>query len=164
METRDGSLWGGRAFLTVLCCFSLAVIYFSTQIYAFGQPSSPATIPFACGLAMFASSVFLMLRSADSPKSGSVRPLSARGAFFAALSMIYVGVLDTIGFVIATSVFLFASFIALGRRRTTGAAAYALLSVAVIYLLFRIFFLVLLPEGVLPERRLIASLQRLFSW
>jgi len=73
--------------------------------------------------------------------------LSIRIVVFAALIVGYMLALQPLGFIIASYLFLSAAMLFLYRGRILLTLAVSALSVAVIYVLFRFVFVVVLPRG-----------------
>ena len=59
--------------------------------------------------------------------------------------------------------FLFGGMLLLHRRGPALRFGYALLSIIIVYVIFRLVFKVVLPEGIIPERRILADLGEFFA-
>jgi hypothetical protein len=82
---------------------------------------------------------------------------------FGALIVLYGLVLESLGFILASFGFLFSGILLLYRRGPLPALGYAVVSIVLIYVIFRLVFQVVLPEGIVPERRILADLGALLG-
>ena len=69
--------------------------------------------------------------------------------WFTLLIVFYMFALEPLGFLVSSFLFLVASMFALGERRILHSALVSAISLAVIYVIFRTAFSVVLPDGVL---------------
>jgi len=76
--------------------------------------------------------------------------------------MIYSVVLESLGFVLSSFVFLFVSIQFLYRRNVLTTLTISLLALIVVYIIFRLIFQVVLPEGIVPEREILSSIKSLW--
>ena len=82
---------------------------------------------------------------------------------FAGFVIGYAALLDVLGFLPASLLFLFVAIHFLHRRHVAFSFAVALGALIAIYVVFRLVFSVVLPEGIVPEREIMAWIERLFS-
>ena len=80
-----------------------------------------------------------------------------------ALVTVYAFLLEPLGFIPTSFLFLLALIRLLSRRRLLFCTALSASGVAIIYLVFRVVFTVILPEGLVPEREIIAAIARLLG-
>jgi hypothetical protein len=71
--------------------------------------------------------------------------------------------LESVGFLISSFGFLFGGILLLYRKGPAKALGLSLLSIVLVYIIFRLIFRVILPEGIIPERRILADLGAFFS-
>jgi putative tricarboxylic transport membrane protein len=123
--------------------------------------SSPGALPLAAGSVMLAAASTVALQAFRRPRTAAavgfrrgVLPSKLLG--FVALVGVLALVLDRLGFLIAGTGFLAAAMLWLHRRQPLRVLAWSVLAVLVVYTLFRLVFEVLLPEGVVPERAILA--------
>ena len=151
----------------------LALVLFR-QAYAisgFSALSSPGALPLAATAVMVLAAATSLVRvlartSAVTDTGHGLVPrvrdvLPPIFGLFLGLVLLYGVALQPIGFLITSFVFLAAAFLLLDRtRRRLRPIGLAALSVIVIYVLFRLLFQVVLPEGIVPERRILADIER----
>lgn len=109
--------------------------------------------PLVVGAAMFAFSVLLWVQSGARRREASVAWAGMdlrRGALLAILTLLYIVVLEPLGYLLSTFVFLLLAPAALGWRRWWVSAVVALLFAGGTYYLFSSVLLVPLPRGILP--------------
>ena len=75
----------------------------------------------------------------------------------------YALALQPLGFLPTSFLFLWGMMRYLTRRSVVWSAIVALGTIAMVYLIFRLIFSVLMPEGIVPEGEIIAWLKRLFA-
>lgn len=160
---------GETVFGWLMLALSLFVLHTAYGISGLSGPSTPGAFPMAAGAAMTVASAVTVARNAAMPADpdpqagflGRIVP-PAVGVFFG-LVCVFAVLFDSAGFLIASFVFLFASILYLHRRGALTALWLALAALAAIYVVFRLVFQVILPEGVVPEREIIAAVGRLFA-
>ena len=70
--------------------------------------------------------------------------------------------LETVGFIITAFVFLFATLRYLHKSSWQRSFLLAFMVLVIIYVIFRLIFQVVLPEGIVPEREIMAWVEDLF--
>ncbi len=75
----------------------------------------------------------------------------------------YAALLGPLGFLPASFLFLFAAIQFLWRRNPGLTLLMAVAALAVAYAVFRLVFQVVLPEGIVPEREIMAWVENLFA-
>lgn len=159
--------FGEVEFFGILTALSVLALIAALRIAPF-TASGPSAVPVIstgvmvlCALLCFVGAI--RARLAGAPKDHRDGLITLNIALVATVFAGYVAIFDEAGFLLATALFLFLC-IALLRGASPGRAALiALVCVAVIYAVFRMVFLVLLPEGVVPEREIIQGLHNLFG-
>jgi putative tricarboxylic transport membrane protein len=151
---------GEAVFAVLMLAFSVFLFWHAYRISGFSSLSSPGAFPMAVTAAMVVSACVIVFRTLQMPAaaSGSFRTevLDGTLALFAALNIFYAVALEPLGFVLTSFLFLFASILLLHKRGPGPALLYAVVSVVAVYIIFRLIFKVVLPEGILPERQLLA--------
>ena len=143
---------GELTFSIILLAFSITALYFSTQISGVSSISAPGTLPII-------ASVILLLSSLINTRQIWTLPVDPETNFFSLLTPLillnflllglsYVVLLNWFGFLIASFLYLFTSILYLHRRGWLLAFFVSLNSLAIIYVVFRLIFKVILPEGV----------------
>lgn len=147
---------GERAFNGLLLIFSLGVFYAAYRISGFSSISSPGAFPIGLSLLMVGSMVVIIigqLRRAKPDNDGALdevhRFLSEHFpltfVIFALLAIGYLALLEPLGFVASTVLFLFVSMVYFNRGRWLMSALIAAGSIVIIYALFTLLFQVYLP-------------------
>lgn len=147
---------GERVFNVLLLLFSLGVLYEAYQISGFESLNSPGAFPIMLGLIMLGSMLAILWGQRRHPKPDTHGALAEARQFlhehfpltivvFSALAIGYLALLQPLGFIIATALFLFVSQLYLRRGRLLSAAIITVVATAVIYALFKLLFQVYLP-------------------
>jgi putative tricarboxylic transport membrane protein len=147
---------GELAFGYFLLGLSLFLFRYAYAIEGFASPSSAGTFPLAATALMAATALVAIVRGhraarAHAPE-GSARAFLAEvtplGVIaFAGMIVAYALALDMAGFLLATFVFLTAAIAAFHRRGLLLAAVVSLAALAAVYVVFRVIFVVVLPQG-----------------
>ncbi len=158
---------GESVFGFVLLIFSLVVFYHAYQISGFSALSSPGSFPMAASGVMCLSACFIIVNNFKTPTDLSlsfrktVMPLSI--VVVVAFLLVFSVVLEHSGFVLAAIVFQFAMLLCFHKRNIPSALLITFGSIALIYIIFRLVFQVVLPEGIVPEREIIAWFKNLLA-
>jgi putative tricarboxylic transport membrane protein len=158
---------GERIFCFLLVIGSVYLFWQSYAISGFSSLSSPGAFPLAASATMVLASCITFLNTLKTPAAEGVRfvyhcfpPIVA---IIMALILIYSVVLESLGFVLSSFVFLFVSIQFLYRRGVLTTFTISLLALIVVYIIFRLIFQVVLPEGIVPEREILSSIKSLWS-
>lgn len=165
---------GESTFGVILLLVSLFLLWQSYEISGFSALSSPGAFPMAASFTMVVASVIIVLDNlrrphqtegalADKAKSFSEQITPSVIMIFAGFVIGYAALLDTLGFLPASFMFLFAAIHFLHRRSVGYSFVVALFALIAIYALFRLVFKVVLPEGIVPEREIMAWIEGLFT-
>lgn len=160
---------GETGFNILLLLISIFLFYKAYQIAGFSALSSPGAIPMAATAVMVISACIIIVKELARPKAEGGMPaffqqiLPFTIAVMCGLIILFAVVLQKVGFVLTGLVFLWVAIWFLQKRSPLSAAWVALLCVLIIYVLFRLIFQVILPEGIIPERDIIASIKHLFK-
>lgn len=158
---------GESSFGFVLLIFSLFIFYQAYKISGFTALSSPGAFPLVTSGLMCLSACFTIF-------SNYKRKAKTEGMFFdeivpgylavaIVLLFIFSVVLETLGFILTAFFFLVIMTLLFYKRGLVRSVFLSLLSIAIIYIIFRLLFQVILPEGIVPEREILAWIESLFS-
>ncbi|WP_027854141.1 tripartite tricarboxylate transporter TctB family protein [Marinobacterium litorale] len=139
----------------LLLAFSLFVLYQAYRISGFSGLSSAGAFPIGAATLMCLSMLYLVIdnlriaRKTEGHGMGFFEVLAElvplRIILFTALIVIYMLILQPLGFLISTLLFLIAGFIFLGGAGPVKSIIIALVSVGAIYGVFHYLFQVILP-------------------
>lgn len=157
---------GEGLFSLLLLTVSLFLFYTATQISGLEGLSAPGTFPMFATAMMSITAALITWRTLRLPltdEHGWRAVLPGFVIFMTILMGFYAFALKPVGFLPTSFVFLTIST----RIMTRGSLAHAMLvsalSLAVVYVVFRLIFTVLMPEGILPEREIIAYVSGIFA-
>jgi hypothetical protein len=138
---------GEAAFCWAMVLLGAFVTWQGSGIGHFDSPSAAGVFPVAAGgamtLAALVAAVSATRRAA--PGLGPVLPRDV--AAIGVLVLGYMAGLESLGFVAASLAFLFLAILWLQRGRVLRAGLVAALAVAVVWVVFRMVFRVVLPQG-----------------
>ncbi len=150
---------GETAFGYLMLAFSLFLLYQTYRIAGFSSISSGGAYPMFAAALMVISSLVIVLRNRRSPKVEAAGPAGEWHRFrhevappypligYVGIMVLYMVLMEPLGFNLSSFLFLFGSFAYLYRRGIWLALGLSLGSVAVIYVVFRLVFRVILPEA-----------------
>lgn len=127
-------------------------------IAGFEALSSPGALPLAAASVLVLAAGFTVLRprSATADATPLLPPtLLVLGGLIGLFAL----VLEPLGFLLAGTGFLTTAFLVLDRRRPLRALGLAATATLGAWVLFRLVFEVLLPEGIVPERAILAWIE-----
>ncbi|KEP70360.1 hypothetical protein DL1_17545 [Thioclava dalianensis] len=158
---------GEAIFALFMLLASLGLLWSAYGIAGFSSLSSPGAIPMATTAVMVIAAATVLIQTVKRPRvPGETfvkNILPGVVVLFVALLVCYGALLEPLGFLPTSAIFLVIAFKVLWRRNwlvTLGVAAFSLL---LIWLIFRIVFTVLIPEGVVPEAEIIQFFRNLLS-
>lgn len=158
---------GELLFAVFLALASLGLLWNAYGIAGFSKLSSPGAIPMAAALVMLVTTVIVVLRTARQPvvpgETVARDILPGVVILFAALLIGYAVLLRPLGFLPTSALFLIVGVKVLSRRGWGSTVAVSLISLAVIWLVFRIVFSVLMPAGIVPEAEFVQMLRHVFA-
>lgn len=140
-----------------LVLFSLAALHQAYGISGFQSFSSPGALPMFAAAVMLIASLVILTKSLvhaplnqkqlknQSPFVKNTHPFRLIGLI--ALIALYLFFLQRLGFMVSSAFFLWVSFVFLWRCSLIRATVTTGLSLTVIYLVFRMLFKVVLPQG-----------------
>lgn len=154
MKTPETLRPGERIFALLLVVFAGYAFWESYGISGFSGLTTGGVMPMLASGVMVVTSLVVLSDTLRRPSrtDGGIANLIAylfplRVVLFTLLVILYVAVIPSVGFLAASGGLLFVSVWALWRRGPFWSLAIAVLSVGVIYLLFRVVFSVVLPTG-----------------
>lgn len=163
---------GEGTFGVLLLLLALFLLWQAYGISGLEGLSTPGAFPLAAAAAMVVSALVVVVGDLRRPSED--QPGERGRVFletitptvimiFAGFVIGYAALLDRLGFLPASLLFLFAGIQFLHRRSVGYSFAVALGSLIVIYAVFRLVFQVVLPEGIVPEREVMAWFENLFD-
>jgi putative tricarboxylic transport membrane protein len=151
---------GELGFAGIILIFALIVLYLAYRISGLSGPSSAGVFPMLAGLVMVAAAVRILLETwrmqpesdggADLVRRFLARIAPAEVAIYTLIVVAFMVALKPLGFVLASFLFLMTSFLYLHRKGILPALLISGGTVAVILVVFRHVFQVILPEGPWP--------------
>lgn len=158
---------GEAAFALFLSLVSVGALWKAYGIAGFDALSSPGAFPMAVAATMAVSSLIVLVQTLRAPACQTThfaRDILPTGAAVMTLFiLLYAIALKPLGFLPTSMIFLFASILMLSRRGVFFAAWVSLLCLALIYIIFRLVFSVLMPEGIVPEREILALIENFIA-
>lgn len=154
-EKRPGEL-GFSIFLLVISC---ALLWNAYGIAGFSALSSPGAIPLATAFVMVVTSIIVVFDVVKLPlnktETFSKDILPKTVIVFIVMLVAFGFLLHPLGFIPSAALFLILSIKYLSRRSWWTAIWISLLTLLIIWLVFRIVFVVLMPTGIVPEGEII---------
>ncbi|GAA0225421.1 tripartite tricarboxylate transporter TctB family protein [Marinomonas primoryensis] len=157
---------GERVFCFLLVMGSIYLFWQAYKISGFSELSSPGAFPLAASATMILASCIAFINTLKLPEAEGVRfvhhcfpPIVAT---IMALILVYSIILESLGFILSSFAFLFISIQFLYRCRILTTLSITLLALVVVYIVFRLVFQVVLPEGIVPEREILSSIKSLW--
>lgn len=165
---------GEGAFGIIMLIASLIIAWQAYRISGFEALSSPGAFPMAAAAAMVAGSLVVVIRDfrqrpaeraalADKARAFSAEITPSVVVIFAGFVAGYAAILDTLGFLPASFLFLLAAIQFLHRGSVALTLGVSLAALAAIYAVFRLVFTVVLPEGIVPEREIMSWVGALYA-
>lgn len=158
---------GELVFNTALFLASLFLLYSAYSISGFEALSAPGAVPMATTTVMVITSGLTLLETLKKPAltaeklERDIIPLPVIVTIAAVIG--YALLLAPLGFLPTSAIFLFGLIWYLSGRGPVFSLIVSLATVALIYLIFRLIFTVLMPPGIVPEGEMIAWIRSLFS-
>ena len=165
---------GEGAFGIILLLVSLIFVWQSYEISGFSALSSPGAFPLAASAVMLIAALIVVIgdlrrsRDTEGRLTDKARLFSAQVTptvvvVFTGFVIGYSALLNVLGFLPTSFLFLFVAIHFLHRGSVFHSFIVALGSLIVIYVIFRLVFTVVLPEGIVPEREIMAWFGQLFG-
>lgn len=150
---------GELIFAVGLLGFSLAAFWQAFEISGFSGASTPGVFPMLASGAMAVSALCILRRTLAMPKpvedpASSLQPFAAevlppRLVAVLLLVVLYLAAMPWIGFMASSGLFLLATIAFLWRRGFLYSLLLTAICLGAIYVVFRVVFQVVLPEGTL---------------
>lgn len=156
---------GELIFNVAILLASLFLLYSAYGISGFEALSAPGVVPMATTAIMAIAGVFILrdtLRKDRGDQSLRRDILPAVVVVPIVMILGYALLLRPLGFLPTSALFLFIMVRFLSRRSWGFCLAVALGTVIVIWVIFRLIFAVLMPQGIVPEGRIVAFITSLF--
>ncbi|MFV0575051.1 MAG: tripartite tricarboxylate transporter TctB family protein [Vibrio sp.] len=148
---------------------SIVLLWQAFDISGFDKFSSPGTFPMSAAFIMFIFSSITLIKSIKKNRIDQAgilffnQILPLKIAVMIGMIIVFSLTIESIGFLVTSFILLTASFYIYYKKNVLLAAVISVLSLLVVYGIFRLVFLVILPEGVIPEAEILAFFSDLFS-
>lgn len=156
---------GEVAFAVFLSLFSIALLWNAYGISGFEALSGPGTVPMLTAAVMLITALVSLAHTLRRPLIGSesiARDILPRQVLiFFVLLVLYGILLRPLGFLPTSALFLIASVKLLGRYGLGFSMLVSLGTLAMVWIVFRLIFSVLMPEGIVPEGEFIQMFRNL---
>ena len=160
---------GETVFGFLMLGLSLFLFWQSYEIAGFTALSSPGSLPLAASGLMVIAAVIAIVDDFRRPIENhqiqhffeQILPLSV--ALMIGIIFLFAIMLETVGFIITAFVFLVASIQLLHRKSIATSLLVSAVALVFVYLIFRIIFVVVLPEGIIPEREILSAIEAWFN-
>lgn len=158
---------GELVFNLAMTLGSLFLLYSAYGISGFDALSGAGAVPMATTAVMAICAGLILWETVRKSRittetlSREILPMPVLVTIAAIIA--YALVLQPLGFLPTSFLFLWGMIRYLTRRSVVWSALVALATVGIVYLVFRLIFSVLMPEGIVPEGEIIAWLKRLFA-
>jgi len=157
MHTSHPRLPGELSFMALIVAFSTFMLWASYNISKFESISSAGAFPMVCAAAMLITGLMSLAKTARAKlalEGGETllqqfarRLAPPQLVLFAVLITIYMLLLERLGFLVSSYLFLATSMQLLGSRRTLLNLLVSAVTLAAIYVVFQTAFSVVLPSG-----------------
>lgn len=152
MNSRNDLRPGEQTFALALLLLSGFVFSEAYSISGFKGLTTGGVMPMLAAGVMVASSLTILVRTLSRSTSAEAQTVinylfPLRTILFASLVALYAITIPYTGFMLASGIFLFIAIWGLWRKGPLWSLAISIVSMAMIYLLFRMVFQVVLPMG-----------------
>ncbi|WP_133002004.1 MULTISPECIES: tripartite tricarboxylate transporter TctB family protein [Marinomonas] len=158
---------GERIFCFLLIVFSVFLFWQAYQIAGFSSLSSSGAFPLAASATMVLASCVVFVNTLKLPAAEGIQffrhCLPPVVSIIMAIILLYAVAIESLGFILSSLVFLCVCIQLLYRRSPLFTLSISILALIVVYIIFRLVFQVVLPEGVMPERDIIAAITTWWS-
>lgn len=167
MQTPRTKRPGEDIFGLAVLVVSILLLWQSYNISGFSALSSPGAFPMAASAVMVLASLLIVRDNVRRNRSGEGRDrtpvMNLTGLIFAAMIFAYGVLLEPLGFLLSSFLFLLAGMKLLYRDNILKTLGIVVLALTIIYIVFRLVFQVILPEGIIPEREIMATIGGFFG-
>ncbi len=154
---------GESAFAFILCIISLCLLWQSYKISGFEALSSSGAIPLFASSVMVLSAIWIFIKSLKVPLNEQIgffkNILTPPIIILILMITAYAFLLKPVGFLITSFIFLIVSIKFFSKYSMVKIIWVSVLNLALIYIVFRLIFGVILPEGIIPEKEMIHSIR-----
>ncbi|UJW82051.1 tripartite tricarboxylate transporter TctB family protein [Hydrogenophaga sp. SL48] len=157
MHTSHSRLPGELTFMALIVLFSAFMLWASFQISRFDSLSSPGFFPMLCAATMLVTGLLSLVKAARAklalePNQSVFQQFVQKLApltlvLFTVLIVVYMLLLEVLGFIVASYLFLLLSMQVLGSKRLGLNLAVSAVVLAAIFIVFQTAFSVVLPSG-----------------
>ena len=158
---------GEVVFAALLTCASAVLMYFAYGISGFEALSAPGSFPIAVSAIMFISGLVILVQTFRIKELTELTTLKdllpASVVVMLVLITAYAFLLQPLGFLPTSFLFLLVAIKVLFKRGILTSTVISVGCLAIIYIVFRLVFSVLMPEGIVPEREILAWFGSLLS-
>jgi putative tricarboxylic transport membrane protein len=150
---------GELIFVIVLVVFSAIALWQAWLISGFKGLSEPGVFPMLAAGTMLVSGLSILRDVFSTARDSSGKKSQSEGFFQSVLPIrlivmislvgLYIASMPWLGFILASGVFLFSSFVYLWRKNIVISVLLTAFSLSCIYGIFRVVFQVVLPKGTL---------------
>lgn len=164
MQTIRSKRPGEDIFGLATLAVSIALLWQSYEISGFSALSSPGSFPMAASAAMVLGSLLVVRENVRRNSAGAGSGVERTPLFtLTGLIVVYALLLEPVGFLLSSFLFLMAGMLLLYRGGIVKTLGIVLLTLVLIYVVFRLVFQVVLPEGIIPERQIMAAIGSFFG-
>ncbi|MEI4471148.1 tripartite tricarboxylate transporter TctB family protein [Frigidibacter sp. MR17.24] len=157
---------GEIVFTLVLTVFSAVMLWEAYGISGFSSLSGSGVVPMATAFAMLVSVLLVLARTVRLTRVANetvLRDITPPIVMAVVVLLVaYAILLQPLGFLPTSALFLIASIRLLCKRSWAWVVGVSLLTLFIIWFVFRIIFTVLMPAGIVPEAELIQFFRNLF--
>ncbi|GAB4269328.1 MAG: hypothetical protein Kow0013_20770 [Pararhodobacter sp.] len=161
---------GELVFGVFLVLASLGLLWSAWGIGGY-RPRAPLSwsgaIPVATTLVMLISAVIIVVQTARRPLTQDetlrVAVFPSQVLVIAGMIIAYAVLLRPLGFIPTSALFLFFAILYLAQRGVVFSLMITVVSLIVVWLVFRIVFTVLMPPGIVPEAEIIQFFRNIFA-
>ncbi len=156
-NTSTGRRPGELFFVLVMLVFSVGAFWQAYAISGFSGKTTPGVFPMLASGVMVISGLVILVNVARMPAPAADAPsffadiLTLRHIVLIGFVVGYVLVMPSLGFVISSALFLYCAFQFLWRKNPVLMLGLTAVTLAIIYLVFREVFQVVLPQGTLLQ-------------
>lgn len=166
MQSKQPRRPGELVFNIAMAAGSLFLLWSAYGISGFEALSAPGTVPMLVTAIMLVCAIMILretLRKSSTTSERLAHDILPMPVIVTIVLIIaYAILLQPLGF-LPTSFLFLTGLIGYLSRRPIWSAVMSLAILAVIYLVFRLVFHVLMPEGIVPEGEIIAGVKALFA-
>lgn len=160
---------GETLFGFLMLALSLFLFWQSYEIAGFSALSSPGAFPMAVSAIMVISSCVAIVHDFKRPADSFEwqhffeRILPPVVGVMIGIIFVFAVMLETVGFLLTAFAFLVITIKMLHKGTMAYTTLISALGLVVIYLVFRVIFVVVLPEGLIPESDIMSAIKEMIG-